>query len=184
MGIIGKDFKYKIINNFLSKEEISLLNNYCIMKHQSNFDSFDQTTDTADTYFYGDATMESLMISKLSLMEEQTGKKLIPTYSFWRIYTNLAELKKHKDRPSCEISVTVNIGNDGTKWPIYMDGAPVEINPGDAVIYLGCEVKHWRDTFQGDWHAQCFLHYVDADGPNKHHDKDGRTLYGTPGVKR
>jgi len=179
MGIIGKDFKYKKIVNFLTKEEISLLKNYCLIKHQTNLDSFDTLqSDTGDTYFYGDPTMESLMLSKQKQIEEESGKKLLPTYSFWRMYTNLAELKKHIDRKSCEISVTVYIASDGTSWPIYMEGTSIELNPGDAIIYLGCELEHWRDMFQGDWHAQCFLHYVDADGVNKSFAKDQRLFYG------
>ena len=30
------------------------------------------------------------------------------------------ELKRHKDRPSCEISTTLNLGGD--PWPIFIDG--------------------------------------------------------------
>ena len=29
-------------------------------------------------------------------------------------------LKRHKDRPSCEISTTLNLGGD--PWPIFIDG--------------------------------------------------------------
>ena len=174
-----KDFKYKLINNFLTKEEIKLLNTYCRIKHRINFNSFDfKQNDNGDTYFYGDPTIESLMINKLNLMEKETGLKLNPTYAFWRMYTMFADLKKHKDRESCEISVTVMIGSDGTPWPIYMDGAKINMQPGDAVIYLGCELDHWREEFQGDWHSQVFLHYVDANGPYKNFSMDNRALFG------
>jgi hypothetical protein len=88
------------------------------------------------------------------------------------MYTKFADLKKHKDRPSCEISVTVMIDSDGTNWPIFIDGTKIDLEPGDAAIYLGCEVEHWRETFDGDWHAQAFLHYVDQDGPNKDYKFD------------
>ena len=65
-----KDFKYKLIKNFLNKEEIQLLTNYCRIKHRINFDSFDwMLNDNLDTYFYGDPLMESLMVSKLDLMQ-------------------------------------------------------------------------------------------------------------------
>ena len=87
-------------------------------------------------------------------------------------------LKKHKDRPSCEISVTVNIGSDGTKWPIFMEGTSIDLNEGDAVIYLGRELTHWRKEFQGDWCAQTFLHYVDKEGENKNQFRDGRPYWG------
>jgi hypothetical protein len=52
------------------------------------------------------------------------------------------------------------------------------MNPGDAVIYLGCELDHWREEFKGDWQAQCFLHYVDANGPNEKWKLDGRQYIG------
>jgi hypothetical protein len=178
MGTI-KDFKYKLIKNFLTKEEIKLLTTYCKIKHVVNFDNFDfSQNDNGDTFFYGDALMESLMINKLELMQKETGLELFSTYAFWRMYTINADLKKHTDRPACEISVTVMIGSDGTKWPIYMNGAGVDMEPGDAVIYLGCEIEHWREEFNGDWHAQTFLHYVDKNGPNKEWAKDKRLTYG------
>ena len=148
MGIIGKDFKYKIIKNFLSKDEIDLFSLYCEIRHRTNFTEFDfEQNNIGDTYFYGDPIMDSLMLKKQSLMEKETGKKLLATYSFWRTYTKFAILKKHTDRPACEISVTILIGSDKTKWPIYMDGNPIDLERGDAAVYLGCEVEHWREEF-------------------------------------
>lgn len=179
--LIKKDFKYKIIKNFLTNEEVLLLTEYCKIKHRLNFNCFDDVqNNNGDTYFYGDPLMESLMVSKLKLMENETGLELHPTYSFWRMYTMLADLEKHKDRSACEISVTVMIASDGTKWPIYMDGEELNLNPGDAAIYLGCEVEHWRDEFKGDWQAQAFLHYVNKNGDNKNNLLDNRKHLGDP----
>ena len=36
------------------------------------------------------------------------------------LYKQGDELKRHKDRPSCEISTTLNLGGD--PWPIFIDG--------------------------------------------------------------
>jgi hypothetical protein len=179
MGTI-RDFKYKIIKNFLTQEEVKLLTDYCRIKHRLNFNFFDSGNNNNDTYFYGDPLMESLMVNKLKFMEKETGLELLPTYAFWRMYSMFADLKKHKDRPSCEVSVTVMIGSDGNKWPIYMDGTEINMEAGDAAVYLGCEVEHWREEFKGDWHAQTFLHYVDKNGKNTEWFKDKRLLYGTP----
>jgi hypothetical protein len=174
MGTLKKDFKYKKVENFLSQDEIDLIRKYCISKHIRNFDSFDcRQNNNGDTYFYKDPLMQSLLAKKLPLMEKETGLKLFPTYSFFRLYTLLSDLKKHSDRPSCEVSVTVMLGSDGTQWPIYMDGKPVDLNPGDACIYLGCELEHWREPFEGDWHLQTFLHYVDQNGPHTAYKYDG-----------
>jgi len=176
MGSI-KDFKYKIIKNFLTKEETEICKTYSLLKHKNNKVSFDLLqNNNGDTYFYADALSETLLIKKLNFMEQQTGLKLYPTYSFMRVYTYNAELEKHTDREACEISVTVMYGSDGTPWPIYMGETPVNLEPGDACIYLGCDLPHYRKHFEGDWHAQCFLHYVDKNGPYKNFKYNKRSI--------
>ena len=170
---------YKHIKNFLTKEEVELLTHYTRLKHRSNFNSFDtEQSDQGDTMFYGDPVTDSLLITKKKLMERETKLKLLPTYTFWRMYSYGADLKKHKDRPSCEYSVTVKINSCGVKWPIFMEGTEIELDVGDAVIYKGCELAHWRNDFEGDWHAQTFLHYVNADGPHKEWFMDKRIMLG------
>ena len=187
MGIIGKDFKYKVIKNFLSPEVAELLCGHTKIKHslEQSMEPINNThLNTLDTSLYGDPVMETAMMMKKKHMEEITGKKLFPTYTLWRMYTQYSELPPHKDRPSCEISVTVNLGSDGTKWPIFVEGTPCELEAGDAVIYLGCELKHWREEFKGDWCSQVFIHYVDKEGSNKEWMLDKRYCLGAPAVIR
>jgi|TARA_R100000479_G_scaffold1013_1_gene704 hypothetical protein len=183
MGVIGKDFKFKVVKNFLSKDEIDLANIYCEMTHRTNqthysISIFSKVVTNPDTSYYGDKLAESFLLKKKPLVEKKVGKKILPTYSFWRMYTKFSALKKHTDREACEISLSVNIGSDGTSWPIYIDGSEVNLKPGDAVIYLGCDSYHWRKEFTGDWYASFFLHYVDANGPNKEWEKDKRPYWG------
>ena len=170
---------YKVIKNFLSKEEVDLLTHYTRMRHRTNFDSFDlNQNNQGDTMYYGDPATDSVLISKIKLMEKETGLELLPTYSFWRMYTYTADLKKHKDRPACEISVTVKINSCGVAWPIFIEGKKIDLENGDGLIYKGCENFHWREEFKGDWHAQVLLHYVNKNGPNKEWYKDKRQLFG------
>ena len=133
---------------------------------------------------YGDRLMETLLVKTIDIMQKKTGLKLVPTYSYTRLYRTGNILRRHKDRPSCEISTTLCLGGD--HWPIYLDptgedcvideyknihkpGAPkgIEVNlkPGDMLIYSGCELEHWREPFQGKLCGQVFLHYNHADGP-------------------
>jgi|TARA_R100000030_G_scaffold3449_1_gene2544 hypothetical protein len=181
MGTI-RDFKYKKIKKFLTKKEVELLTIYSIIKHRANSDSFDTPlglSNNLDTMYYGDAVMESVMLGKQNVIEKETGLKLLPTYAFWRMYTYAANLPKHRDRSACEISVTVMLGSDGTEWPISMNGVKVNLKPGDAVVYLGCEVKHGREDFKGDWQSQLFMHYVDKNGKYTEWEGDKRSIYGT-----
>lgn len=174
-GIIKKDFQYKKVKNFLNSTEIELLRNYTIIRHRNNVENFDQEqSKVGDTIFGCDPLADALLIKKLKLMEQETGVKLFPTYSFWRMYTYGSDLKNHKDRDACEISVTVMVGSDGTPWPIYMENTPIDMEPGDACIYLGCDLNHSRKEFEGDWHSQIFLHYVDANGSRANCKFDGR----------
>jgi hypothetical protein len=127
--------------------------------------------------WYGQPMCEYVMVDCLPKMEELTGLKLLPTYTYMRVYGPGEELHYHSDRPSCEISVTINLGQSGKfDWPIwYADPddltvrMPVSVQPKEAMIYRGCDVPHWREKFNPpkttDWQCQLFLHYVDRFGP-------------------
>jgi hypothetical protein len=109
--------------------------------------------------------METLLVKLLPIMEQTTELKLNPNYSYARIYKKGDMLHRHKDRFSCEISTTLNLGGDS--WPIYLEpsgkeglkGIKVDLKPGDMLVYKGNELEHWRDQFKGENCAQVFLHY-------------------------
>jgi len=67
---------------------------------------------------------------------------------------------------------------------LYIDDNEINLEDGDAVIYRGCDVEHWRNEYKSDYHAQVFLHYVNKNGPNAKHYKDGRPMFGLPASKR
>jgi hypothetical protein len=181
MGSI-EDFKYKKVEKILDKNLINFFQKYCTFRHQ--FDNkmplFDDDNITAgDSQHYGDLATESLLLMLQPKIEEITNKKLLPTYSFWRMYTYGSYLKKHLDREACEISVTLNIMSD-TDWPIYIEENEVNLKPGDGVIYLGCELTHERKKLIGDYQAQIFLHYVEKNGKNARYKFDERPTLGAP----
>lgn len=181
MAVLKKDFKFKKISNFLSKEELELGLHYLLLKHKRNTTEFDFVQNNCgDSAFYNDPFTQTILVKKLTKMKEETGLDLIPTYAFSRIYSYDSELTPHKDRPSCEVSVTTMWGSCGTEWPIYMDGTECHMKPGDAVIYLGCELEHYRKNFTGDYHVQTFLHYVDKNGPYTNHAYDNKPYIFNP----
>jgi len=135
---------------------------------------------------YADPAMETMLLHIHPLIEKHTGLTLIPSYSYYRVYHDGDDLAPHKDRPSCEISATMclnyNYGHSDYQWPIYMNGTSVVLEPGDLVIYRGCDLSHWRNTLDrvsdNVWHVQGFFHYVDANGPYSHIQFDGRPSIG------
>jgi len=147
---------------------------------------------------HGAFVFDSLLEQLLPNFEAASGKKLYPTYAYARIYAPGEELKIHTDRPSCEISATLTLGFEGKVWPIYMGDhdetklsekrigdrgkeywlkniSRVDMDVGDAIIYKGQEKVHWREKYkEGQWQAQVFLHYVDANGPHAEWKYDKR----------
>jgi predicted 2-oxoglutarate/Fe(II)-dependent dioxygenase YbiX len=127
---------------------------------------------------YGDPKMEALLENLAGPIGNHVGKHLLPTYAYARIYRPGEVLKKHKDRPACEISATLTLGfNAKNIWPIYFgeeNEVAIALDVGEMAVYKGCEMLHWRKAFKGEWHVQVFLHYVDANGPYKDEARDGR----------
>jgi hypothetical protein len=175
-----KKDKYIVIKQAVSKELIKFCYDYFLMKRKVAKQMFESryispfTTEfgiwndeqVPNTYsHYADIVMETLLEKLLPLMEKNTGLKLNPNYSYARIYKKGDILKRHKDRFSCEISTTLNIGGDS--WLIYLEpsgkeglkGIKVDLKPGDMLVYKGNELEHWREEFKGENCAQVFLHY-------------------------
>ena len=129
-------------------------------------------------YVYADPLIESLATLSHPKMEKITGLELLPTYTYFRLYKPGDTLKPHIDRVACEISVSICLGydykdvTDNYRWGIFIEGSHLLLDIGDAVIYKGIEVEHWREKFEAgkeSWHAQAFLHYVDKNGPYAEH---------------
>ena len=191
-------FKYQIIKNAISFELANFIFTYFLLKRDAVEFMYKNNViyDTGmfgtwgdkqvpNTYsHYADMVMETLLMKVLPKMKQETKLELIPTYSYARLYKKGDILKRHKDRPSCEISTTINLG--GAPWPIFIDGtgsdnvvdeyknihkpdAPkgtkVLLEVGDMLVYSGCELEHWREPFEGDICGQVFLHYNHVNGP-------------------
>jgi hypothetical protein len=139
--------------------------------------------------YYSPTCFESLMITMLPKIEEITNKKLYPSYSYGRIYYNGAELLNHKDRRSCEYSVTMTIDMDHVPWDInFIDRKnkinAISLNIGDMCVYKGDELSHWREPYHGDRQLQAFLHYVEVHGKFSHYKYDTRPALGLPNSYR
>ena len=212
-----KTKKYQVIRGALSKELANFIFNYMMLQRDAvDFMMKKNRVNPANPFIgirtdaqvpgayskYADWVMETLLMYMIPVMKAKTGLELIPTYSYTRLYEKGNILHRHKDRPSCEISTTLNLGGDS--WPIYLDptgansilsgretttvvkpGAPrgirVDLKVGDMLIYSGCELEHWREPFEGNICSQVFLHYNHANGPfAKTNLYDKRPILGIP----
>ena len=211
-----KKKKYTVINQAISKDLAAFVANYFLMqkqvydtcKERRYFSPFEtilgyyegENDQIPNTYSqYSNIAMETLMLKCQPEMEKVTGLKLYPAYTYARIYKKGDVLKRHKDRFSCEISTTMNLGGDD--WPIYLSpnenvgrpdgkkitttsqakGIKVDLKPGDMLVYSGCELEHWREKFKGKECVQVFLHYNNRKTPgSKDNMFDTRPHLGLP----
>ena len=152
-------------------------------------DNDQQVEDSIERYWY--PQYKDIHTTIKNIVETLIGRRLYETYYYDRFYFPGQELKKHIDRPACEISVTVHIDtNIKENWPIWVknvngENISVVLEPGDAMIYKGCERPHWRESMPGLletirdgidtnslYYHQIFFHYVLQDGVRAHYAWD------------
>ena len=162
---------YKLIKNFFNVDELKVYQKYCYNKLDQNKD-YTCDEQCFSPAWYHDPLMTSLLDIKLPIVEKESKLKLFPTYAYWRYYIFGGILKKHTDRPACEVSVTACI-KKYDNWPIIVEGTSSELEEGDAILYAGCDQEHWRPgIYKGEGMAQVFFHYVNKNGINTHHAYD------------
>ena len=197
-----KKNKYQVIKGAISTELADFCYQYFLNKRAVARYLFDEKYISGFTEYFGvwndlqipetyshyaDIVMETLLQKVKPIMEKESGIKLTETYSYARIYKHGDILARHKDRYSCEISTTLNLG--GESWPIYLDptgntkraGIKIDLEPGDMLIYSGCDLEHWREEFKGKNCGQVFLHYNKANSKiAKENYLDRRPILGVP----
>jgi hypothetical protein len=208
-----KENKYVIIKNAISEELAKFCYDYFLLKRKVAKTIFEKKYISPFTEYFGvwndmqvpntyshysDIVMETLLEKLHPIMEKETELKLIPNYSYARIYKKGDILHRHKDRFSCEISTTMHLG--GGCWPIFLEpnekegyfkngdyiegkskGIKVMLEPGDMLVYRGNILEHWRDELNFDDCGQVFLHYNDIETEgSKENIYDGRPHLGLP----
>jgi hypothetical protein len=206
---IGQQFVmrgWSVLDKFVPPIMCSLVSRYIRMKAKLDGSSEGHDHAVGPHEGYGDLLIESLGEILLPRLESILGEELWPTYGYYRLYKNGAKLAPHIDRIACEVSLSLCLGHHHDKkfgedfcWPIWFRplgddekitaekslGAEVRLRVGDAVLYKGCDLVHWREPLEGDWQAQAFLHYVRKSAPYSDIVKyDGRDGLGRPSEMR
>ena len=168
---------YVVARNVFDQRSLDIYATYALTLDDQSFRRRDEKTGFRDRY--ADTLMESVLSHLQPTMEQVSGLRLFPTYSYLRIYERGAVLTRHKDRRACEISASLTLGYDAPKpWPLWLETnqqqRPITLHCGDMLVYKGREIPHWRECFDGNYWIQAFFHYVNADGPLASYKFDGR----------
>ena len=161
------DNNYIILPNFISNYRANKLKDEFVeFSQKNNIEGDSQIPSSSADYNY--ISFLELLCEKTPEVSEILEETVLPTYTYARVYKNGSVLKKHSDRDSCEISLTLHLGGD-KPWLIWIktpegEDCSVELNPGDAMMYRGTIAEHWRDEYAGEEYVQVFLHYVRSRG--------------------
>jgi hypothetical protein len=174
---------YRIVRRLLPEPVRGFLHDYARKAAQAGRLTIGDTQLPDTPARYADPFMESVLQILLPQVADASGLQLYPTYSYFRVYKHGDVLVSHVDRPSCEVSVTISIGYEADAiWPVWIErqgaATPIELEPGDGMLYRGTSVRHWREAFAGAEATQLFLHYVDQDGPHRDWKFDRRPALG------
>jgi len=188
--------RFLIQKNLLPLDICRIATKYALIQENVKFQPEEEITGQVPGAHsvYGDTLMETIMFFIKPHIEKLTDLSLSSTYTYFRVYRPGQDLKRHKDRPSCEISTTICLGYNYAEtpteynWGMYVDpdsitsengpngefisnnkpGFMIEQHPGDIIIYRGCELEHWREPLQGNkntYQVQVFCHFINKNGP-------------------
>jgi hypothetical protein len=131
------------------------------------------------------------------IVSQLSGRDLLPSFDYFRIYHEGDICRLHTDRPSSEHSLSMTLHySDDKRWPLDIARLPsdgpvtrldedfgddphdsIAMKPGDAVLYRGVERRHGRVTPNPNgWSAHLFLHWVERGGKYQDHAFDAARL--------
>lgn len=163
---------YLHLPQFITSEEAHLLYEHLerqrVIGSNEAFIASDTQVPNAICSFRNEISLVRLLVREIPKITKILEEPVLPTYVYGRMYQKGDVLTRHRDRPSCQVSLTLNLQRD-VEWPIWIETpsgkeVSLDLQPGDAMMYLGCVADHWRDAFIGEKHTQVFLHYVKAHG--------------------
>lgn len=178
--------QYIVTRSAVAQPLLGFLWRYVLERWQSGALQAPERDVTSAPGAYGDPVMEHLLERLRPPAEALTGLSLYPTYSYVRLYARGDALAPHRDRPACEFSLSLALGQEPlTPWPLWIRGPEGEhaahLEPGDALLYRGMDCEHWRERYDGVRLAQVFLHYVNQTGPHAAWKFDRRDSLGLTG---
>jgi len=167
-----KNLGFIVVKNLIPKDEAASLYQYTLEKIPQGNLNDGQVPGSPS--FYQDKEIAKLQRSLQPKIEQYIDKKLLTIFCYYRVYRNGAVLRMHKDSMRAEISVTVNLGQKGNPWPLWLvdyneNTHSLNLEPGDGLIYFGNKLHHWRGKLEdSDYVSQIMFHFATKSFKNRY----------------
>ncbi len=170
---LAKDFQqqgFVVFRNLVDANEVTRLYDYTLARAEKG--NMDDGQVAGSPSFYQDPEVVKLQQTLLPHVENALQLTLKNVFCYNRIYRTGAVLRMHKDSTRAEISATINLGQQGEPWDLWLvdyneNTQRISLNPGDGLIYYGSRLHHWRGKLEkADFVSQVMFHCVDRKGKN------------------
>jgi len=161
---------YVVIRQMIDPAEAKILYQYTLDK--LSVGNADDGQVPGSPSFYQDKEVAKLQKKLAPMIEVAIQTSLIPVFCYHRVYRTGAVLRMHKDSTRAEISATMNLGQQGEPWDIWLvdydeNAQNIKLYPGDALIYYGNRLHHWRGKLlDADLVSQIMFHFVSRNVKN------------------
>jgi hypothetical protein len=110
-------------------------------------------------------------------------KTCVTSYTLFAEYSDeTISLEKHRDVNACTYTLDLVL-YQGDPWALFIDGKAYTANPNEAIMFMGEEYEHWRETLYNNTGkiGVVFFHYVEPDHwfitePKEKHDEIRRQM--------
>lgn len=122
-------------------------------------------------YIHNEPLMRFLHWQLYACLRQLLPAPVQPSYTFLVKYPPGCQMARHTDREQCVWNMSLVLQRElplgQPPWPIYLETrqGPVDVRlqPGDAVLYPGTEIPHWRPVLQAEHVDVVLFHFVSSE---------------------
>jgi hypothetical protein len=174
-----RENRYVVLPQIFAPLQLAAVRRYYRAQIAEGFLTFGDA-DWPDRYFSGRDPICYFFHHQLTdAVSAVAGERVKPSFAFFASYHPGSVLPPHRDRDQCEYSMSILIDHSpeldqASPWPLYLHppgapaAVPISTRLGDAVLYKGREVTHYREPLAAaDYCSFWFFFYVPEsfDGP-------------------
>lgn len=145
---------YLVLRKLLPPLQLGALRTYLRQLHQQGFFQRGDLLVQEREYIHNDPVIRFLQQQIFRHLQPLFSQAVKPSYTYLTLYPPGVSMVKHTDREQCAWNMSLVLDMETlvpteNSWPLYLQTAQgqqaIHLNLGDAVLYPGYHMPHWRE---------------------------------------